>query len=94
MDNSYKCGISVDNICDISFEKNKMGEIINEQNNKNKIKKYKAFHIKVNSLNLIKTSKDNNNKNNELKGITMIIKRGDLLNRLRKIKHNYSAMKE
>ena len=95
MDNSYKCGISVDNICDISFEKKKMGEIKNEQSNKKKIKKYKAFHIKVNSLNLIKTSKDNNNnKNNELKGNTMIIKRGDLLNRLRKIKHNYSAMKE
>ena len=95
MDNSYKCGISVDNICDISFEKNKMGEIINQQSNKKKNnKKYKAFHIKVNSLNIIKTSKDNNNKNNELKGITMIIKRGDLLNRLRKIKHNYSAMKE
>ena len=89
IDNSYKCGISVDNICDTSFEKNKIGEIINQQSNKKKNKKYKAFHIKVNSLNIINTSKDNNKQNNEIKGITMIIKRGDLLNRLRKIKHNY-----
>ena len=84
--NEYNiCGISVDNIYDNSFDKNKMEEIINRKHNKKNNKKYKTFHIKVNSLNIIKNKKIGENK-------TLIIKRGDLLNRLRKIKHNYFIM--
>ena len=101
MNNSYKCGESLDNIYDSSFDKNKIEDIINQQSNKkNKNKKYKTYHIKVNSLNIIKSSQNNDNDNDEdynntekVKG-RVIIKRGDLLNRLRKIKHNYSMMKK
>ena len=76
------CAISVDNIYDNSFDKNKMEEIINHQYNKKNNKKYKTFHIKVNSMNIIQKGEKKR----------VIIKRGDLLNRLRKIKHNYFVM--
>ena len=88
---SNKCSISVDNINDYNYNKsNKKKEKIIEQKDKdNKInKRHKTFYFKVNSLNKIK--KDNNNHNN--KKISIIIKRGDLLNRLRNIKHNFSSM--
>ena len=76
------CAISVDNIYDNSFDKNKMEEIIKHQYNKKNNKKYKTFHIKVNSMNIIQKGEKQR----------VIIKRGDLLNRLRKIKHNYFVM--
>ena len=76
------CAISVDNIYDNSFDKNKMEEIINHQYNKKNNKKYKTFHIKVNSMNIIQKGEKKR----------VIIKRGDLLNRLRKIKHSYFVM--
>ena len=76
------CAISVDNIYDNSFDKNKMEEIINHQYNKKNNKKYKTFHIKVNSMNIIQKGEKKR----------VIIKRGDLLNRLRKIKLNYFVM--
>ena len=79
-------------------DKNKDDEInlndikINENKNvlnSNKIsKKYKTFRIKLNPLNIIKIKNDSFiNGNNKL-----VIKRGDLLNRLRKIKQNYTKL--
>ena len=74
--------ISMDNICNKNSNNNIINEKIEQQNNKINNTKCKTFHIKINSLN-------NNHKNNN----SMIIKRGDLLNKLRKIKHNYSLKK-
>ena len=74
--------ISMDNICNNNSNNNIINEKIDQQNNKIDNKKLKTFHIKINSLN-------NNHKGNN----SMIIKRGDLLNKLRKIKHNYSLKK-
>ena len=52
----------------------------------NKLKnKFKTFHIKINPLNIFKIKNDNCINGNKL-----IVKRGDLLNRLRKIKQNYT----
>ena len=92
LNKTNKCAISVDNICDNSFDKNKMEEIVESQGNKKKHKKFKTFHIKVNSLNMLKKSKNKSTRDNNKSNDIMIIKRGDLLNRLRNIKHNYSVM--
>lgn len=92
LNKTNKCAISVDNICDNSFDKNKMEEIVESQGNKKKYKKFKTFHIKVNSLNMLKKSKNKSTRDNNKSNDIMIIKRGDLLNRLRNIKHNYSVM--
>ena len=51
-----------------------------------KKKRHKTFHLKLNpALNIIKT--ENNNFAN---GNKLVIKRGDLLNKLRKIKRNFN----
>ena len=94
LNKTSKYAISVDDICENSFDKNKIEEIVEMQENKINHKKYKTFHIKVNSLNKLKKSKIIKKKgnNNDKIGDIMIIKRGDLLNRLRNIKHNYSIM--
>ena len=84
LNRSNKCAISVDNISDNSFDKNKMEQIILVKGNKLNKKHFKTFHIKVNSINKLNNSSENKS--------TVIIKRGDLLNRLRNIKHNYSIM--
>ena len=86
--------ISVDDICENSFDKNKMEEIAEMKGNKINHKKYKTFHIKVNSLNMLKKSKNikKNDNNKDKSSDIIVIKRGDLLNRLRNIKHNYSIM--
>ena len=89
MNKSNRCEISVDNLSDNSLDKHKMEEIIERQGNKDNNKKYKAYHVKLNSINLLKKSK---NKDGRDSCDTIIIKRGDLLNRLRKIKHNYAIM--
>ena len=75
-------------------EKEKEEEIKNENNYKNKIiqshkvnKKYKTFLIKINPLNII-----NDENNNFANGNKLVIKRGDLLNRLRKMKQNYNKL--
>ena len=70
------CTISVDNIYNYNFKKNKSEE---------KDKKYKRFKIKVKSMNTIKKDSQTNFKN-------MIVKRGELLNKLRNIKRNYSSL--
>ena len=62
--------ISMDNICNNNSNNNIINEKIDQQNNKIDNKKFKTFHIKINSLN-------NNHKGNN----SMIIKRGDLLNK-------------
>ena len=71
------------NINDIKINENK--NILNS----NKIsKKYKTFRIKLNPLNIIKIKNDSFiNGGNKL-----VIKRGDLLNRLRKIKQNFTKL--
>ena len=85
--------ISMDNICNKAIKK-KSDKNNTQQDNNNIIiihgnKKFKTFHIKINSLKKNKDSNINNKNNN-----SMIIKRGDLLNKLRKIKHDYSLMIE
>ena len=92
--------------CDFSLDKKNNKSNINSDENKennedeidikikdnNKLlrsnevnKNYKTFHIKINPLNLIKI------KNYGcINGNKLIVKRGDLLNRLRKIKQNYT----
>ena len=96
LNKSNICAISVDNISDYSFDKNSKNkeELMNLKDNKINAKQCKTFHIKVNSFNVIK--KANNNNNNVIKnnGEKMIVKRGDLLKRLRNIKHNYSEMEK
>ena len=89
MNKSNRCEISVDNLSDNSLDKHKMEEIIERQGNKDNNKKYKAYHVKLNSINLLKKSKKKDGRDS---CDTIIIKRGDLLNRLRKIKHNYAIM--
>ena len=89
MNKSNRCEISVDNISDNSFDKYKMEEIIEKQRKKDNNKKYKAYHIKLSSISLLKKTK---NKDGRESCDTVIIKRGDLLNRLRKIKHDYSNL--
>lgn len=66
---------------------------MNLKDKKINAKQCKTFHIKVNSFNAIKKV-NNINNNNMIKnnGEKMIVKRGDLLKRLRNIKHNYSEM--
>ena len=65
---------------------------MNLKDKKINAKQCKTFHIKVNSVNVIKKANNNNMiKNN---GEKMIVKRGDLLKRLRNIKHNYSEMEK
>ena len=94
LNQTSKYAISVDDICQNSFDKKKIEEIVEMQGNKINHKKYKTFHIKVNSLNKLKKSNNIKNKDNNNDKINdiMVIKRGDLLNRLRNIKHNYSIM--
>ena len=70
------CTISVDNIYNYNFKKNKSEE---------KNKKYKRFKLKVKSMNTIKKESQTDFKN-------IIVKRGDLLNKLRNIKRNYSSL--
>ena len=70
------CTISVDNIYNYNFKKNKSEE---------KNKKYKRFKLKVKSMNTIKKESHANFKN-------IIVKRGELLNKLRNIKRNYSSL--
>lgn len=52
-----------------------------------KKKKYKTFHIKFDSLNLVKYKNDS-----FINGHGIVMKRGDLLNNLRKIKYNYTNL--
>ena len=54
-----------------------------------KKKKYKTFHIKFDSLNLVKYKNDS-----FINGHGIVMKRGDLLNNLRKIKYNYTNLDE
>ena len=95
LNRSNICAISVDNISDYSYDKNNKNkeELMNLKDKKINAKQCKTFHIKVNSFNAIK---ENNNNNNMIKnnGEKMIVKRGDLLKRLRNIKHNYSEMEK
>ena len=90
---SNNCSFSLNKITDNNEVNNKEGEITLQRNKnyviqRNKINnRYKAFHIKLNPLNIIK--KTNENLSN---GDKLVIKRGDLLNRLRKIKHNYASV--
>lgn len=94
LNKSNICAISVDNISDYSFDKNNKNkeELMNLKDKKINAKQCKTFHIKVNSFNVIKKANNNNMiKNN---GEKMIVKRGDLLKRLRNIKHNYSEMEK
>ena len=71
------------NVKDIKISENK-----NYLNSSKISKKYKTFRIKLNPLNIIKIKNDSFiNGNNKL-----VIKRGDLLNRLRKIKQNYTKL--
>ena len=96
------CSFSLDKQINMKLYKNKNKEEdedinikdikINENKNilkSTKIpKKYKTFRIKLNPLNIIKMKNDSFiNGNNKL-----VIKRGDLLNRLRKIKQDYSKV--
>ena len=60
----------------------------NQQNNINNHKKQKTVHLKVNSLNVIKSNNNNHNYDN------IIVKRGDLLNKLRDFKHNISEIEK
>ena len=71
------------NIKDIKINENK-----NILNSNIMNKKYKTFRIKLNPLNIIKIKNDSFINGNS----KLIIKRGDLLNRLRKIKQNYSKV--
>ena len=84
--------ISMDNICIKAHSqingKNKNHQENNTTNNINN-RKYKTFHIKINSLNKSKGSNKNHKCNN-----SMIIRRGDLLNKLRKMKYNYSLKEQ
>jgi hypothetical protein len=70
------CTISVDNIYNYNFKKNKSEE---------KNKKYKSFKLKVKSMNTINKEYHTNFKN-------IIVKRGELLNKLRNIKRNFSSL--
>ena len=94
------CSFSLDKQINMKLYKNKEEDEdinikdikINENKNilkSSKIpKKYKTFRIKLNPLNIIKMKNDSFiNGNNKL-----VIKRGDLLNRLRKIKQDYSKV--
>ena len=96
------------NYSNIDFQEKELDEIHNEINqnklhniytisvdniynynfhkNEDKRKEYKRIHIKINSMNIFK--KDNNNLGN------IIIKRGELLNKLRNIKRNYSSLEK
>ena len=88
---SNACSFSFNKITGNNLYKNKNEEEIIIKRNKNYIlqrnkqnKKYKTFHLKINPLNI------NKNKNDIFSyGDKLVIKRGDLLNRLRKIKHDY-----
>ena len=76
---------------------NKEGEIklkSSENTNSNKFiqshkidKKHRTFLLKIKPLNII-----NNGSNNFANGNKLVIKRGDLLNRLRKIKQNFNKL--
>ena len=81
---SNKCEISLDNISDYYYKKNQNDGKKYPKNNKG-IKRFKTINFKVNSLNIKKF-----NNNNE----KIVVKRGDLLNRLRNIKYNYSLNEE
>ena len=87
--------ISMDNICNKAVKKKNDKDKNNTQQDNNNIiiihgnKKFKTFHIKINSLKKNRDSNINHKNNN-----SMIIGRGDLLNKLRKIKHDYSLMIE
>ena len=99
LNRSNICAISVDNISDYSFDKNNKNkeELMNLKDKKIITKQCKTFHIKVNSFNVIKKVNNiNNNNSNMIKsnGEKMIVKRGDLLKRLRNIKHNYSEIEK
>ena len=104
--NKYKFRKKFQNLkrCDFSLDQksNKSNNNISDENNEDEIdikikdnnkllrsgevkKNYKTFHIKINPLNLIKIK-----NNNCINGNKLIVKRGDLLNRLRKIKQNYT----
>lgn len=85
MNKNNNYSISMDKICDNYFDINIREEAHNQQN-----KKYKKFHLKVNSLNIIRYS---NSINGQI-GDSMIVRRGDLLNRLRNIKHNFSEIEK
>lgn len=96
LNKSNICAISVDNISDYSYDKNNKNkeELMNLKDKKINAKQCKTFHIKVNSFNVIKKGNNNNNNINKSNGEKMIVKRGDLLKRLRNIKHNYSEMEK
>lgn len=86
---SNNCSFSINQITENNLNKKK--EEIDNQTNANNIiqrnkinKRYKTFQLKLNSLNVIKNINDN-----FVNGEKVVIKRGDLLNKLRKIKHNY-----
>ena len=102
------CSFSLDKISDKKNNNNGKNEeneeIKNENNNNNnnennyknnnilksnKInKKYKTLHLKLNpAINIIK-----NENNNFANGNKLVIKRGDLLNKLRKIKQNFNKV--
>jgi len=91
MNKNNNYSISMDKICDNYFDINIREDGYNQQN-----KKYKKLHLKVNSLNIIRYS---NSINGQI-GDSMIIRRGDfirrgdLLNRLRNIKYNFSEIEK
>ena len=76
------------------FEKEEIKFVTNENNDINKViqshkidKKHRTFLLKIKPLNLI-----NNGRSNFANGNKLVIKRGDLLNRLRKIKQNFNKL--
>jgi len=99
------CSVSLDKILIKTIE-NKNNKTENNKNeeetklensentNKNKFiqshkidKKHRTFLLKIKPLNII-----NNGSNNFANGNKLVIKRGDLLNRLRKIKQNFNKL--
>ena len=82
---------------EIKYEKNEKEEIKYETNENKDIKKviqshkidkkHRTFLLKIKPLNLI-----NNGRSNFVNGNKLVIKRGDLLNRLRKIKQNFNEL--
>ncbi len=91
MNKNNNYSISMDKICDNYFDINIREDGYNQQN-----KKYKKLHLKVNSLNIIRYSNSINGQIGDSMNIRRgdFIRRGDLLNRLRNIKHNFSEIEK
>ena len=86
-----KYSFSLDKIIDKNINNNNTEETkdFDFMQRYQKKKKYKTFHIKFDSLNLVKYKNDS-----FINGHGIVMKRGDLLNNLRKIKYNYTNLDE